>query len=182
MPRILPRRYQWTIEHWEHCIRTEHGVRSAGTRPVWREYCATRSTPPRSLQAADGYSIPFPRRTRRSDDYENATEVVAEVWLDVDSDTEIEPSADGGEIDPAEIESYNYSVTINLRSHESMSLLSWPDLVSHPHAGLPATGAGIGVSMTRPSAMGGQHHFFEDLPNGRHVEFFVLAPDADGSW
>jgi len=182
MSRILPRRYRWTVEHWEHCIRTTDGARSPRGRPIWREYCATRSTPPRSLRAADGYRIPFPRRIRRSDAYENAAEVVVEVWIEVDAESEIEPSADGGEIDPSEIEHYDYSVNINLRNHGSMSLLTWPDLVSHPHAGLPASAAGIGVSMTRPSAMGGEDHFFEDLPNGRRVEFFMLTPDADGSW
>lgn len=182
MPRILRRRYRWTIEHWEHCIRTWDGARAPGGRPIWREHCTMRSTPRRFLRAADGYDIPFPRRILRSDAYENAAEVVADVWLDVDSDVEIEPSSDGGEIDPAEIEAYDYSVDISLRSHGSMSIINWTDLVSHPHAGAAASAAGYGVSMTMPSAMAGEDNFSEDLPNGRRVEFSVLMPDADGSW
>ncbi|RLC30829.1 MAG: hypothetical protein DRH37_04470 [Deltaproteobacteria bacterium] len=182
MPRILPRRYRWTVEHWEHCYRTWNGARAPGGRPIWREHCRTRSTPPHALLAADGYRIPFPRLVRRSDAYENTVEVVTEIWLDVDPDSVVEPSSDGGEIDPAEIEAYNYSVDINLRGRGSMSLLSWTDFISHPRAGLAPTAAGIGVSMAIPSGMAATDHFSSDLRNGRRVEYFVLLQDPDGSW
>jgi hypothetical protein len=181
MARILPRRHRWTIEHWDHCVRTWDGVRSSRGRPIWREHCSARSTPPPGLQAADGYRISFPRRIRRSDAYENAIEVIADVWLDTGAESDVEPGFDG-EIDPAEISGYNYSVDVNIRSADSMSLVSWRDLVSHPRVGLEVSVAGQLASAALPSGMAAEQRFSVDLPNDRRVEFSVLLPDTDGSW
>jgi hypothetical protein len=131
--------------------------------------------------AADGYRIPFPPRIRRSDAYENAVEIIADVWLETGEETDMEPTSDG-EIDPAEILNYNYSVDVILSSADSMSLVSWRDLISHPRAGLEVTVAGQLASAAVPSGMAGEQQFSMDLPNDRRVAFSVLLPDADGSW
>lgn len=183
MPLILPRRHRWTVEHRERCVRMSTGRRDHRRRPIWTEHCRTLSTAPHTLMAADGYRIPFPRRVRRHEAYRNAEEVTAEVYLQIDAEAEVEShSAGGGEIDPAEIEDYDYFVQINIRNRSFWRPVSWTDLVSHPHAGAPASVAGVGVSMATPSGMARVWEFSQDLPNGREVSFEIWLPDPDGSW
>jgi hypothetical protein len=178
MPLVLPRRYGWTVEHWQRCVRIDTLRRDYRRRPIWAEHCRTLSTAPPNLMAADGCRIPFPRRVRRHEAYRNADEVTAVVYLDVDAEADTEPQAAGDH----EIEAYDYLVQINIRNRSFWRPVSWTDLVSHPHAGLPASAAGVGVSMATPSGMARTWEFSQELSNGREVSFEIWLPDPDGSW
>ncbi len=181
MARMMHRQIRWDIERWDRCVRTWSGSRDSIRRPVWREQCRTMSTLPSPLLAADGCEIPFPRDVRRSEAYRNASEIIADIWLYIPDDADAEPHIDG-EIDPAELSDYDYEVLIQVRRESTWLPFSCTDLISHPRAGVHATGAGVAASVATPSSMGGETHFSEVLPNGRTVRYSVLWPDSDGSW